>query len=64
MSFKAFSTSFNASGVRDIILEIKVNNEQQPEFLKESDALIDACVGLLSFPKSIKIKGCLKRFLN
>jgi hypothetical protein len=34
------------------------------EFLKESDALIDACVGLLSFPKSIKIKGCLKRFFN
>jgi hypothetical protein len=49
-----------------LVLErkIKVNNEQQPEFLKESDALIDACVGLLSFPKSIKIKGCLKRFLN
>jgi hypothetical protein len=49
-----------------LVLErkIKVNNEQQPEFLKESDALIDACIGLLSFPKSIKIKSCLKRFLN
>jgi hypothetical protein len=49
-----------------LVLErkIKVNNEKQAEFLKESDALIDACVGLLSFPKSIKIKGCLKRFFN
>jgi hypothetical protein len=49
-----------------LILErkIKVTDEQQPEFLKESDALIDACVGLLSFPKSIKTKGCLKKFFG
>jgi hypothetical protein len=49
-----------------LILErkIKVTDEQQPQFLKESDALIDACVGLLSFPKSIKTKGCLKKFFG
>lgn len=49
-----------------LILEkkIKINDEQQEEFLKDSDALIDACVSLLSFPKSIKSKGCLKRIFG
>jgi hypothetical protein len=45
-----------------LILErkIKINDEQQEEFLKDSDALIDSCVSLLSFSKTIKPKGCLK----
>ena len=45
-----------------LVLErkIKINDEQQAEFFKDSDALIDSCVSLLSFSKSIKPKGCLK----
>lgn len=44
--------------------KIQVEDEKQVEFLKEYDALIDACIGLLSFPKSIKTKGCLKKLFG
>jgi hypothetical protein len=42
--------------------KIKVEKENEEEFYKETDILIDSCVSLLSFPKSIKTKGCIKRF--
>lgn len=44
--------------------KIKIDNDKQEEFLKSCDILIDSCVGLLSFPKSLKTKGCLKKFFG
>ena len=50
--------------IRLMVLErkIKVEKENEEEFYKETDILIDSCVSLLSFQKSIKTKGCIKRF--
>jgi len=47
-----------------LVLErkIKIDEEKQEEFFTQTDALIDSCIGLLSFPKSLKTKGCLKIF--
>jgi hypothetical protein len=49
-----------------LVLErkIKIEEDKQEQFLKDCDALIDACIGLLSFPKSIKTKGCLKKLFG
>ena len=46
-----------------LVLEgkIKIEKEKQDQFLKDCDLLIDSCISLLSFPKSIKVKGCLKK---
>jgi hypothetical protein len=44
--------------------KIPVEEEKEIQFLTDCDALIDACVGLLSFPKSIKTKGCLKKLFG
>jgi hypothetical protein len=46
-----------------LVLEekIKIDQEKQEQFLKDCDILIDSCVSLLSFPKSLKVKGCLKK---
>ena len=41
---------------------IHINNK--PEFFKEVDLLVDSCVGLLGFAKSIKPKGCLKKLFG
>lgn len=40
--------------------KIKIQKEDEEKFFKETDILIDSCVSLLSFPKSIKTKKCLK----
>ncbi len=40
---------------------IEIANDIQSQFLDQLDKLIDSCVGLLSFSKSIKVKGCFKR---
>lgn len=40
--------------------KIKIEKNEEEEFFKQTDLLIDSCVGLLSFPKTIKTKGCLK----
>lgn len=47
-----------------LVLErkIKIDEEKQEEFFTQTDALIDSCIGLLSFPKSLKTKGCFKIF--
>lgn len=37
---------------------IEIANDIQSQFLEQIDKLIDSCVGLLSFSKSIKVKGC------
>ena len=44
--------------------KIQVEEEKETQFLTDCDALIDACIGLLSFPKSIKTKGCLKKLFG
>lgn len=42
--------------------KIKVDDDKQADFLKDCDILVDSCVGLLSFPKSLKTKKCFKFF--
>jgi hypothetical protein len=46
-----------------LIIERKIiiSEDKEAQFLADCDILIDACIGLLSFPKSIKIKGCLQK---
>ena len=39
---------------------IPIDEEKSDLFLEQINTLIDSCVGLLSFSKSIKVKGCLK----
>jgi hypothetical protein len=47
-----------------LVLErkIKIDEDQQGEFFIQTYYLIDSCVGLLSYSKSLKTKGCLKIF--
>jgi hypothetical protein len=47
-----------------LVLErkIKIDEDQQGEFFIQTYYLIDSCVGLLSFPKSLKTKSCFKMF--
>lgn len=49
-----------------LVLErkIKIDEEKQAEFLTQMDALIDSCIGLLSYSKSLKINGCLKKIFG
>jgi hypothetical protein len=49
-----------------MVLEGKIHIDKSNEelFLKETDILIDSCISLLSFPKSIKTPGCLKKIFG
>lgn len=49
-----------------LVLErkIKIDENKQAEFLTQIDALIDSCIGLLSYSKSLKTKGCFKRLFG
>jgi len=42
--------------------KIPIEDDKQTEFLNDCDILIDSCIGLLSLPKSLKPKKCLKMF--
>jgi hypothetical protein len=61
-------SEFTATALKFIIQilvlnkKIKIDEDKQVEFLKECEILIDSCIGLLSFPKSLKTKGCLNIF--
>lgn len=44
--------------------KLTIEEDRRSEFLKDADILIDSCIGLLSFPKSIKTKGCLKKLFG
>jgi hypothetical protein len=46
-----------------LVLERKIMIEQnkQADFLSQIDVLIDSCVGLLSYSKSLKTKRCFKK---
>lgn len=50
--------------LRLLVLErkIKIDEEKREEFFTQTDALIDSCIGLLSYSKSLKTKGCCKIF--
>lgn len=47
-----------------LVLErkIKIDEDKQTEFVIQMYYLIDSCVGLLSYSKSLKTKGCFKIF--
>lgn len=49
-----------------LVLErkIKIDEDKQPEFFLQTNALIDSCIGLLSYSKSLKTKGCLKKLFK
>jgi hypothetical protein len=49
-----------------LVLERKIiiDQDKESQFLTDCDILIDACIGLLSFPKAIKTKGCLKKIFG
>lgn len=40
---------------------IKIDEEKRVEFLDKTNILVESCVGLLIFPKTIKIKNCFKK---
>jgi len=40
------------------------NDDKRTEFLIQTDALIDSCIGLLSFSKKIKPKSCLGKLFG
>lgn len=44
--------------------KIKIDEDKQAEFLTQIDTLIDSCIGLLSFSKTLKTKGCLKKIFG
>ena len=49
-----------------LVLErkIKIEEDLEAQFMTDCDALIDACISLLSFPKSIKTKKCLNKLFG
>lgn len=49
-----------------LVLErkIKIDEDKQAVFLIQTEILIDSCIGLLSFSKSLKTKGCLKKLFG
>jgi hypothetical protein len=49
-----------------MVLEGKIAIEEntRTEFLNDADILVDSCVGLLRFPKSIKTARCLKKLFG
>lgn len=46
-----------------LVLEkkIKIDEDKKIEYLNQIDIIIDSCISLLSYPKSLKIKGCFKK---
>lgn len=49
-----------------LVLErkIKIEQDKQSEFLTQTNVLIDSCVDLLSYSKSLKTKGCIKKIFG
>jgi hypothetical protein len=46
-----------------LVLErkIKIEEDKQAEFFKQTDLVIDSCISLLSYSKVLKNKGCFKK---
>lgn len=51
--------------LRLLVLErkIKIDEENQEEVLSQINTLIDSCISLLNYSKSLKPKSCFKKFL-
>jgi len=51
--------------IRFLVLKrkIKIDEENQEELLSQINTLIDSCISLLSYSKSLKPKSCFKKFL-
>jgi hypothetical protein len=49
-----------------LVLEkrIKIEEDKQGEFFTQTDLLIDSCIGLLSYSKTLQTKGCLKKLFG
>ena len=49
-----------------LVLErkIKIEDEKQTEFFTQTDALIDSCISLLSYSKTLQTKGCFKKLFG
>ena len=47
-----------------VLDKIKIEHSKEEQFVNDCDLLIDACIGLLSFPKKIKTKGCIKKLFG
>lgn len=49
-----------------LVLErkIKIDQDKQEEFFTQTDLLIDSCISLLSYSKSLQTKGCLKKLFG
>jgi len=49
-----------------LVLErkIKIEEDKQAEFFTQTDLLIDSCIGLLSYSKTLQTKGCLKKLFG
>jgi hypothetical protein len=52
--------------LRLLVLErkIKIDEDKQEAFFSQTDLLIDSCIGLLSYSKLIKTKGCFKKLFG
>ena len=52
--------------LRLLVLErkIKIEEDKQTDFLADCDNLIDACIDLLNFQRSVRTKGCLKKIFS
>lgn len=52
--------------LRLLVLErkIKINEENQEEVLSQINTLIDSCISLLSYSKSLKPKRCFKKIFG
>jgi len=51
-----------------LVLERKIKIDENPEkvleFYKQVNSLIDSCISLLSYSKTLKTKGCLKKIFG
>lgn len=51
-----------------LVLERKIKIDEDPEkvleFYKQVNSLIDSCISLLSYSKTLKTKGCLKKIFG
>jgi len=49
-----------------LVLErkIKIEEDKQETFFVQTYLLIDACIGLLNYSKTLQTKGCLKKFFG
>ena len=55
------SLLFDDKSFSDLLRDVYANTKKKET---QINALIDSCIGLLSYSKSLKTKGCLKKLLG